>query len=164
VRGRVRADKRAPGGYELEVKEIEVIQIARDYPITPKEHSVPFLMEHRHLWLRSQKQHAILQIRAETIRAIRDFFNDRGFRLMDTPILTPSACEGTTTLFETSYFDQKLISVRAGSFIMRPRRRFWQGLLFWPNFPGRKVQNQAAFNRILDGRTRGSFCHPAGHY
>lgn len=114
VRGRVRADKRAPGGYELEVKEIEVIQIARDYPITPKEHSVPFLMEHRHLWLRSQRQHAILQIRSETIRAIRDFFNDRGFRLMDTPILTPSACEGTTTLFETSYFDQKAYLSQSG--------------------------------------------------
>ncbi|HNS05864.1 MAG TPA: asparagine--tRNA ligase [Candidatus Saccharicenans sp.] len=114
VRGRVRADKRAPGGYELEVKEIEVIQIARDYPITPKEHSVPFLMEHRHLWLRSQRQHAILQIRAETVRAIRDFFNGRGFRLMDTPILTPSACEGTTTLFETSYFDQKAYLSQSG--------------------------------------------------
>lgn len=114
VRGRVRADKRAPGGYELEVKEIEVIQIARDYPITPKEHSVPFLMERRHLWLRSQRQHAILQIRAETVRAIRDFFNDRGFRLMDTPILTPSACEGTTTLFETSYFDQKAYLSQSG--------------------------------------------------
>ncbi len=114
VRGRVRADKRAPGGFELEVKEIEVIQIARDYPITPKEHSVPFLMEHRHLWLRSQRQHAILQIRAETVRAIRDFFNDRGFRLMDTPILTPSACEGTTTLFETSYFDQKAYLSQSG--------------------------------------------------
>ncbi|HOJ26553.1 MAG TPA: asparagine--tRNA ligase [Candidatus Saccharicenans sp.] len=114
VRGQVRADKRAPGGYELEVKEIEVIQIARDYPITPKEHSVAFLMEHRHLWLRSQKQHAVLQVRAETIRAIRDFFNDRGFRLMDTPILTPSACEGTTTLFETSYFDQKAYLSQSG--------------------------------------------------
>jgi asparaginyl-tRNA synthetase len=114
VRGQVRADKRAPGGYELEVKEIEVIQIAHDYPITPKEHSVAFLMEHRHLWLRSQKQHAVLQVRAETIRAIRDFFNDRGFRLMDTPILTPSACEGTTTLFETSYFDQKAYLSQSG--------------------------------------------------
>ncbi|MCR4395508.1 MAG: OB-fold nucleic acid binding domain-containing protein, partial [Candidatus Saccharicenans sp.] len=80
VRGKVREDRRAPGGYELEISEIEVIQIARDYPITPKEHSVPFLMEHRHLWLRSQKQHAILQVRAETVRAIRDFFDGRGFR------------------------------------------------------------------------------------
>lgn len=114
VRGNVREDKRAPGGYELEIKDIEVIQIARNYPITPKEHSVAFLMEHRHLWLRSQKQHAILQVRAETIRAIRDFFDGRGFRLMDTPILTPSACEGTTTLFETTYFDQKAYLSQSG--------------------------------------------------
>ncbi|MDD8019649.1 MAG: asparagine--tRNA ligase [Acidobacteriota bacterium] len=114
VRGLVRTDKRAPGGYELEIKELEVIQIAEDYPITPKEHSVAFLMEHRHLWLRSQKQHAVLQVRAETVRAIRDFFNDRSFRLMDTPILTPNACEGTTTLFETSYFDQKAYLSQSG--------------------------------------------------
>jgi len=114
IRGKVREDKRAPGGYELEISDIEVIQIAKDYPITPKEHSVPFLMEHRHLWLRSQKQHAILQVRAETVRAIRDFFDGRGFRLMDTPILTPSACEGTTTLFETQYFDQKAYLSQSG--------------------------------------------------
>lgn len=114
VRGKVREDRRAPGGYETEISDIEVIQIARDYPITPKEHSVPFLMEHRHLWLRSQKQHAILQVRAETVRAIRDFFDGRGFRLMDTPILTPSACEGTTTLFETQYFDQKAYLSQSG--------------------------------------------------
>ncbi|MGQ9801583.1 MAG: asparagine--tRNA ligase [Candidatus Saccharicenans sp.] len=114
VKGKVREDRRAPGGYELEISDIEVIQIARDYPITPKEHSVPFLMEHRHLWLRSQKQHAILQVRAETVRAIRDFFDGRGFRLMDTPILTPSACEGTTTLFETQYFDQKAYLSQSG--------------------------------------------------
>jgi len=106
IRGRVREDKRAPGGFELELQEIEILQIAKDYPITPKEHTTPFLMEHRHLWLRSRKQHAVLQIRAEVVKAIRNFFDDRGFRLMDTPILTPSACEGTTTLFETKYFDQ----------------------------------------------------------
>ncbi len=114
VRGRVREDKRAPGGYELTLQEIEVIQIAEEYPITPKEHGTPFLMEHRHLWLRSQKQHAVLQIRAEVIKAIRNFFDDRGFRLMDTPILTPSACEGTTTLFETEYFDQKAYLSQSG--------------------------------------------------
>jgi asparaginyl-tRNA synthetase len=114
LRGKIREEKRAPGGYELEIKDIEIIQIARDYPITPKEHSVAFLMEHRHLWLRSQKQHAVLQVRAETIRAIRDFFDGRGFRLMDTPILTPSACEGTTTLFETTYFDQKAYLSQSG--------------------------------------------------
>ncbi len=114
VRGRVREEKRAPGGYELYVQEIEIIQIAQDYPITPKEHSTPFLMEHRHLWIRSQKQHAVLQVRAELVKAIRDFFDGRGFRLMDTPLLTPSACEGTTTLFETAYFDQKAYLSQSG--------------------------------------------------
>ncbi len=114
VRGLVREDKRAPGGYELAITDIEVIQIAEEYPITPKEHGTPFLMEHRHLWLRSEKQHAVLQVRAEVIKAIRNFFDGRGFRLMDTPILTPSACEGTTTLFETEYFDQKAYLSQSG--------------------------------------------------
>jgi len=114
VRGRIREEKRAPGGYELQLKEVDVIQIAQEYPITPKDHGIPFLMEHRHLWLRSQKQNAVLQIRAELIRAIRDFFDGRGFRNMDTPILTPSACEGTTTLFETEYFDQKAYLSQSG--------------------------------------------------
>jgi len=114
IRGVVREEKRAPGGYELQIQDLETLQIALDYPITPKEHSTPFLMEHRHLWLRSRKQHAVLQIRAEVVRAIRDFFDGRGFRLMDTPILTPSACEGTTTLFETEYFDQKAYLTQSG--------------------------------------------------
>jgi asparaginyl-tRNA synthetase len=114
VRGRIREDKRAPGGYEMTLTDIQVLQVALDYPITPKEHSTPFLMSHRHLWLRSQKQHAVLQVRAEVVRAIRDFFDSRKFRLMDTPILTPSACEGTTTLFETQYFDQKAYLSQSG--------------------------------------------------
>jgi asparaginyl-tRNA synthetase len=114
IRGKVREDKRAHGGFELNIKDIEIIQVAKDFPITPKEHSTPFLMEYRHLWLRSQKQHAILQVRAEVVKAIRDFFDGRGFRLMDTPILTPSACEGTTTLFETEYFDQKAYLSQSG--------------------------------------------------
>ncbi len=114
VRGTVREENRAPGGYEISIKEMETLQIAQEYPITPKEHSTPFLMERRHLWLRSRKQHAVLQVRAEVIRAIRDFFDGRGFRLMDTPILTPSACEGTTTLFETEYFDQKAYLTQSG--------------------------------------------------
>jgi asparaginyl-tRNA synthetase len=114
ARGRVREDPRAPGGFELSLEDIAIVQIARDFPITPKEHSTPFLMEHRHLWLRSSKQHAVLRIRAEVIKAVRDFFDGRGFRLMDTPILTPSACEGTTTLFETEYFDQKAYLTQSG--------------------------------------------------
>ena len=114
IRGLVREEKRAPGGYELNINAINIIQIAEEYPITPKEHGIPFLMEHRHLWLRSQKQNAILQIRTELIKAIRDFFDSRGFRNMDTPILTPSACEGTTTLFETEYFGQKAYLSQSG--------------------------------------------------
>jgi asparaginyl-tRNA synthetase len=105
VRGNVRADERAPGGFELDVTGVEVIQIAEPFPITPKEHGVEFLMDNRHLWLRSKRQHAILSIRAEVIRAVRDFFDSNGFLLMDTPIFTPAACEGTTTLFEVDYFE-----------------------------------------------------------
>ena len=104
--GRVKAEPRAPGGYELEVTQIAPIHIAAEYPISPKEHGVAFLMERRHLWLRSPRQQAILRIRDEVIRACRDFFYDRGFVLVDTPILTPTACEGTTSLFETNYLDR----------------------------------------------------------
>ncbi len=103
--GKVRKEDRAPGGFELDVTDIHVLHIARDYPITPKEHGVEFLMDRRHLWLRSSRQHAILRIRHEVIKAIRDFFDSRGFLLMDAPIFTPAACEGTSTLFETDYFD-----------------------------------------------------------
>ena len=107
VRGVPRADARAPGGFELALRGIEVVHIAAPYPITPKEHGTEFLMDHRHLWLRSPRQHAILRIRATLIRALRDYFDTRGFTLIDAPIFTPNACEGTTTLFETEYFDQK---------------------------------------------------------
>jgi len=105
MRGKVRKEERAPGGYELDVSGIELIQIAREYPITPKEHGIEFLMDRRHLWLRSNRQHAILRVRHQIIKAIRDFFDDRGFVLLDAPIFTPAACEGTSTLFETDYFD-----------------------------------------------------------
>ncbi len=104
--GRVKAEPRAPGGYELEVTHIEPIHIAPEYPISPKEHGVAFLMDRRHLWLRSPRQQAILRIRDEVCRACRDFFHERGFVLVDTPILTPTACEGTTSLFETDYLDR----------------------------------------------------------
>jgi asparaginyl-tRNA synthetase len=104
--GRVKAEPRAPGGFELEVTGIIPIQIAQEYPISPKEHGVAFLMDRRHLWLRSPRQQAILRIRDEVCRACRDFFHDRGFVLVDTPILTPTACEGTTSLFETNYLDR----------------------------------------------------------
>ncbi len=108
VRGSVRADERAPGGYELDVTGVEVIQTADAYPITLKDHGVEFLMDHRHLWLRSRRQHAILSVRAEVIRAVRDYFDSHGFLLMDTPIFTPAACEGTTTLFGVPYFEDSM--------------------------------------------------------
>jgi len=114
VRGTIREDKRAPGGYEMDVSEIEVIQVAEEYPITPKEHGETFLMDNRHLWLRSKRQHAILRIRHEIIKACRDFFDNRGFVLVDTPIFTPNACEGTTTLFETDYFGRKAYLTQSG--------------------------------------------------
>ena len=107
VRGTVRADERAPGGFEIDVIDAEVLQRAENYPITPKEHGTEFLMDHRHLWLRSRRQHAILLVRHTIINAVRDFLNRDGFVLCDTPILTPAACEGTTTLFEVDYFDDE---------------------------------------------------------
>ena len=106
LEGLVRAEPRAPGGYELEVTRVVPVQIAPEYPISPKEHGVAFLMDRRHLWLRSPRQQAILRVRDEVCRACRDFFHARGFVLVDTPILTPTACEGTTSLFETNYLDR----------------------------------------------------------
>jgi asparaginyl-tRNA synthetase len=115
VRGTVRADERAPGGYEMDVTGVEVLQVAEPYPITPKEHGVEYLMDHRHLWLRSRRQHAILSVRAEVIRAVRDYLDSNGFLLMDTPIFTPAACEGTTTLFGVDYFeDSKAYLTQSG--------------------------------------------------
>ena len=114
VTGTVREDKRAPGGVELTITDVTIVHIAEPYPIALQAHGVGFLMEQRHLWLRSRKQVAILRIRAEVIRAIRDFFDSRGFTLVDAPILTPAACEGTTTLFEVGYFDDKAYLSQSG--------------------------------------------------
>ena len=117
VEGKVRADKRAPGGYELDVSNVQVVQrVSEDdpYPISLKEHGVDFLMEHRHLWVRTPRQAAILRVRAEIIKAARDFFDERGFTLTDPPILTPAACEGTTTLFPVDYFDEQAYLTQSG--------------------------------------------------
>jgi asparaginyl-tRNA synthetase len=117
VEGKVRADKRAPGGYELDVTNVHVVQRVSEsdpYPITPKEHGTEFLMEHRHLWVRSQRQASILRVRAEIVKAVRDFFDERGFTLTDPPILTPAACEGTSTLFPVDYFDEQAYLTQSG--------------------------------------------------
>ncbi|MFN7544786.1 MAG: asparagine--tRNA ligase [Acidobacteriota bacterium] len=118
VTGKVRAESRAPGGYELDVQEVTIHQRIPEedpYPITPKEHGIDFLMDRRHLWLRSKRQFAIARIRHEVIRAVRDFFDDNGFTLVDCPIFTPAACEGTSTLFEVDYFeDEKVYLTQSG--------------------------------------------------
>ena len=115
VHGRVREDARAPGGFEVDVVDAQVMQNAHEYPITPKEHGTEFLLDHRHLWLRSKKQHAILKVRATVVRAVRDYLDNHGFTLADTPIFTPAACEGTTTLFEVDYFgDEKAYLTQSG--------------------------------------------------
>ena len=118
VTGKISPDKRAPGGVELQVKSVQLHQVAQDYPITPKDHGTPFLMDNRHLWLRSSRQAAILKVRHEIIRAVRDFFDSNGFTLVDAPIFTPAACEGTTTLFETQYFDEKAYLTQSGQLYM----------------------------------------------
>jgi asparaginyl-tRNA synthetase len=114
VTGQLRKDTRAPGGFELDVANFQVIHLAEPFPIQPKEHGVGFLMEHRHLWLRSSRQHAILRVRHEIIKTCRNFFDERDFTLIDTPIFTPNACEGTTTLFQTQYFDQVAYLAQSG--------------------------------------------------
>jgi len=106
VTGTARADPRAPTGYEIDIKRLEVVGGSHDFPITPKEHGVDYLLDRRHLWIRGERQHAILRVRHEIVNAVRDFFNGRGFILADTPIFTPAACEGTTTLFPAQYFEE----------------------------------------------------------
>jgi len=118
VTGTVRADPRSPIGFELAVKSLAVGQVAQDYPITPKEHGIAFLLDHRHLWLRSARQHAILRVRSEVIRACRDYFDGHGFTLLDAPIFTPAACEGTTTLFAVDYFGDTAYLTQSGQLYM----------------------------------------------
>jgi len=118
ARGTVKADARQVGGVELGLTSLEVVSLAPEYPITPKEHGVDFLMDHRHLWLRAPRQQAILRIRAQIIAAFREHMDSEGFTLVDAPIFTPSACEGTTTLFETQYFDDKAYLSQSGQLYM----------------------------------------------
>jgi asparaginyl-tRNA synthetase len=120
ITGRVKEDKRAPGGVEVQLTGFQLLALTTDYPITPKEHGTAFLMEHRHLWLRSSRQRAALRVRSEVEQAIRDFFYQRDFTLIDSPILTPAACEGTSTLFETDYFGDKAYLSQSGQLYLEP--------------------------------------------
>jgi len=143
VTGTVREDKRAPGGYELTLTGARVWHEAGVYPISPKEHGVEFLMDHRHLWLRSSRQHAILRVRAALVRALRDFFDTRGFVLVDAPIFTPAACEGTTTLFETDYFGEKAYLTQSGQLYMEAAAMaFGRVYCFGPTFRAEKSKTR----------------------
>lgn len=143
VRGKVNADDRAPGGYELWVSYLEIVGPSEDYPITPKEHGDAFLLDHRHLWMRSRRQHAILRVRHHVIKAIRDFFDDQGFVMLDAPIFTPSASEGTTTLFETDYFGEKAYLSQSGQLYMEPGcAAFGKVYCFGPTFRSEKSKTR----------------------
>lgn len=147
LRGRIREEQRAPGGYELDISGVEVLQRVPEsdpYPITPKEHGIEFLMDRRHLWLRSRRQHSAVRVRHEVMRAIRDYLDDNGFVLVDTPIFTPAACEGTTTLFEVDYFgDEKVFLTQSGQLYNEANAMaFGKVYCFGPTFRAEKSKTR----------------------
>ncbi|MBI4169033.1 MAG: asparagine--tRNA ligase [Acidobacteria bacterium] len=141
--GTIRRDERAPGGYEMALTSVAIHQIAQDYPISPKEHGPEFLLDHRHLWLRSSKQHALLRTRSEICQGIREFFHQRDFVLIDSPILTPAACEGTSTLFETDYFGDRAYLSQSGQLYLEPAcLAFGKVYCFGPTFRAEKSKTR----------------------
>jgi asparaginyl-tRNA synthetase len=143
VTGVLREDKRAPGGMELTLKSLRVVGASDGFPITPKEHSSTFLLDHRHLWLRSKKQHVVLLVRHHTVKAIRDYLNDHGFVNLDTPIFTPNACEGTSTLFETDYFgDRAYLSQSGQLYNEATAAAFGRVYCFGPTFRAEKSKTR----------------------
>ena len=163
VCGTVKEDKRSAIGYEIGVKDVQIVSESLEYPITPKEHGVAFLMENRHLWLRSQRQQAILKIRHEIVKSVRDYFNNNDFTLIDAPIFTPAACEGTTNLFETQYFDEKAYLTQSGQLYMEAAAMaFGKVYCFGPTFRAEKsktrrhltefwmVEPEVAYNDLND--------------
>lgn len=147
LRGRIREEQRAAGGYELDISGVEVLQRVPEsdpYPITPKEHGIEFLMDRRHLWLRSRRQHSAVRVRHEVMRAIRDYLDDNGFVLVDTPIFTPAACEGTTTLFEVDYFgDEKVFLTQSGQLYNEANAMaFGKVYCFGPTFRAEKSKTR----------------------
>jgi len=143
ITGFVVEDKRAPGGFEIQAKNMELVHKADEYPITPKEHGTTFLMDNRHLWLRSSKQHAILRVRHSIISACRDYFDNNGYTLIDAPIFTPAACEGTSTLFETDYFGSKAYLTQSGQLYMEAAAMsFGKVYCFGPTFRAEKSKTR----------------------
>ena len=163
VTGIVKEEARSPGGFELGAESLEILSQSKDYPITPKEHGTDFLMNHRHLWLRSKRQHAIIRVRSEIISAVRSFFGEQKFTLIDAPIFTPNACEGTSTLFETQYFDEKAYLSQSGQlYIEAGAAAHGKVFCFGPTFRAEKsktrrhliefwmVEAEVAFNDLND--------------
>ncbi len=144
ITGELKEDKRSPLGVEMSVKQFEVIsEVTQEYPITLKEHGTDFLMNHRHLWLRSKRQHAIMRVRHTIIKAIRDFFDGHGFTLIDAPIFTPNACEGTSTLFATEYFGEMAYLTQSGQLYMEPAcQAFGKVYCFGPTFRAEKSKTR----------------------
>ena len=162
VTGTVRQDPRAPGlpgGYEVGVTGLHVLQIAQDYPIQPKEHGVDFLMDNRHLWIRSQRQWAVLRVRTTVIRAIRDWLDGHGFVNMDTPIITPAACEGTSTLFETDYFGEKAYLAQSGQLYNEADiYAFGRVYCFGPTFRAEKSKTRRHLTEFWMVEPEAAFC------
>lgn len=143
VRGKVSEHPKKPGVYELTVEQIQILHLAEPYPVSPKEHGTDFLMDHRHLWLRSRRQHAILRVRQSIIGAVRGFFDSRGFTLVDAPIFTPNACEGTSTLFETDYHGQPAYLTQSGQLYMEAAAAaFGKAYCFGPTFRAEKSKTR----------------------
>ena len=155
VQGVVRSDARAPGGYEVDISKLEVVAASHDYPITPKEHGVDYLLDRRHLWLRTERQQSILRVRHEIIDTIREFFNTRGFVLVDTPIFTPAACEGTTTLFSVPYFDHGTAYLTQSGQLYNEANAMALGRVycFGPTFRAEKSKPRRHLTEFWDGRT-----------
>ena len=159
VEGEVKADQRAPGGYEVLVNDLTVHQIAQDYPITPKEHGTAYLMDHRHLWLRSRRQHAVMLIRHEIIRACRDFLDTNDFILIDTPIITPNAVEGTTTLFKLDYFDRSAFLTQSGQLYNEANAMaFRKVYCFGPTFRAEKSKTRRHLTEFWMVEPEMAFC------
>ncbi len=161
ITGTVREDSRAPGGFEIDVVNAEVIDEVHDYPITPKEHGTEFLMDHRHLWLRSRRQHAVLKVRHTVVRAVRDFLDNDGFTLADSPIFTPAACEGTTTLFEVDYFEgEKAYLTQSGQLYNEATAAaFGKAYCFGPTFRAEKSKTRRHLTEFWMVEPEMAFAH-----
>ncbi len=163
VHGTVRADERAPGGVELTLCDVTLLGDSENYPISPKEHSSSFLLDHRHLWLRSRKQHVVLRVRHHTVWAIRDYLNDNGFLCLDTPIFTPNACEGTSTLFETNYFgDTAYLSQSGQLYNEATAAAFNKVYCFGPTFRAEKSKTRRHLTEFWMVEPEVAFMHLDG--